>query len=83
MVTHELVGDLEGQGKTEGQVRESEINHEDDRCRLRAGAHDEDPHGKAVSNQVDDCDQHVDDRRDGAGLLILKEGQRGVVQVAA
>lgn len=83
VVTQKLVGDLEGQGKTQGQVCEGEVYHEDDRRRLGAGAHDEDPHGKAVSNQVDDCDQHVADRRDDAGLRILKKGQGGVVQVAA
>lgn len=86
MVTQELVGDLEGQANTEGQVREGEINHEDDRCRLGAGAHDENPQGKDVSNQVDDRDQRVEDRRDDGGLPILKkrQGQQGVVvQVAA
>lgn len=82
MVTLKLVGDLERQGNTEDQVREGEINHEDDRCRL-GGADDEDPHGKAVSNQVDGCDQHVDDRCDDATVHILKKGQGGVVEVAA
>lgn len=74
MVTLKLVGDLERQGSAEGQVSESEINHKDDRGRLGGGTDEEDPHGKAVSNQVDGRDHCVDDRRDNADARILKKG---------
>lgn len=86
VVTLELIGDLEGQGRAKGQVREGEMNHKDDRCLLGAGVPDEDPQGEDVPHQVDDRDQRVEDRRDDARLLILnkRQGQQGgVVQVAA
>lgn len=83
VVSLELVGNLKGQGSAEGQVGEGEVNHEDDGGRLRPGAEDEQPHGKAVSHQVDGGDNHVDDRNDDAGADTLKQGQGRVVELGA
>lgn len=81
MITLKLVGDLKGQGSSEGQVGDGEINHEDDGGSLGGGTEEEDPHGKAVSYQVDGGDYCVDDRGGDAGLYIQKQGQGGVVQL--
>lgn len=75
----ELVGDLKWQGYAQGQVSEGEINHEDDGGSLGGGTEDEDPHGEAISYQVDGSDKHVDDRDGNAGVCILEQGQGGVV----
>lgn len=82
MVSLELVGNLKGQGRTKGQIGEGEINHEDDGGRLGGGTKDEEPHGKPIPYQVNDSDDHVDDRNGNAGVYILKQGQSGVVQFA-
>ena len=68
MVSFELVGDLEGQGSAESQVGEGEINHEDDGGSLRRRAEEEEPHGEAVSYQVNGSNNHVHDRDDDAGV---------------
>lgn len=74
-----LVGDLKGQGGTKGQVGEGEMNHEDDGGSLGRGTEDEDPHGKAISYQVNGNNDHVDERDDDAVVCVLKQGQGGVV----
>lgn len=79
MVSLELVGDLEGQGSAQGQVGEGEINHEDDGGSLRRRAEEEEPHGKAISYQVNGSNQNVHDRDGDAGVYILKQVQGGVV----
>lgn len=79
VVSLKLVGDLKGQGSAEGQVSEGEINHEDDGDRLGRGTEEEDPHGKAISYQVNGNDDHVDDRDGNAGVCALKQVQGGVV----
>ncbi len=66
-----LVGDLKGQGSAQGQVSEGEINHEDDGGSLGVGTEEEDPHGKAISNQVNGSNDDVDDRDGNAGVCIL------------
>lgn len=83
VVSLELVGDLKGQGSAKGQVGEGEIYHEDDGWGLGGGAEDEEPHGKAISDQVDGSDDYVDDRDGNAGVPIHKQGQSGVVQLEA
>lgn len=75
----ELVGDLKGQGSPEGQVGEGEINHEDDGWSLWGGTEQEEPHGKAISYQVNGSDDHIDDGDGNAGVDILKQGQGGIV----
>lgn len=80
MVSLELVGNLKGQSSAKGQVGEGEINHEDDGGGLRGSTEDEEPHGKAVSHQVDGSDEAIDDGDGNAGVYILKQGPGGVVQ---
>ncbi len=79
MVSLELVGDLKGQGSPKGQVGEGEINHEDDGGSLGGGTEQEEPHGKAISYQVNGSDNNIDDGDGNAGVYILKQGQGGVV----
>ena len=79
MVSLELVGDLKGQRSANSHVGEGEINHEDDGWGLWGGMEDEEPHGKAISYQVDDSDDHIDDRDGNAGVPTAQEGQSGVV----
>ena len=61
VVSSELVGDLEGQGGSQGQVSQGQVDHEDDGGGLGRGAEQQQPHGEAVSAQVDHSDHHVDD----------------------
>lgn len=59
------------------------MNHEDDGWRLGGGTEEQDPHGKAISCQVNGSDDHVDDRDGNAGVCTLKQVQGGVVQFDA
>lgn len=77
----ELVGDLKGQGGAKSQVGEGEVNHEDDGGSLGGGMKEEEPYWQAVSYQADDCYEHVDNRNGNAGVHILKQQQRGVVEL--
>lgn len=83
MVSSELIGDLEGKGRTKGHVGDGEVNHEDNGGTLGRGTEDEEPHRKAISHQVNGSDDHVDDRNDDADVCVLKEEQRCVVQLGA
>jgi len=83
VVPLELVGDLKGQHGAERQVGEGEINHEDDGRRLGGGAEDEEPHGEAISRQVDGGDDRVDDGDGDAGVGVEEQGPGGVVELEA
>lgn len=79
MVSLELVGDLKGQGGPEENVGQGEINHKDDGRGLGVGAKDEEPHGEAISYQVNGSDHHIDGRDGDAGVYIQEQGPGGVV----
>lgn len=81
VVILKLISYLEGQSNAKGQISEGQMNHKYDGDCLGGGTEQQDPHGKAVSDQVDNSDHHVNDRDGNAGVYIRKQGKSGVVQV--
>lgn len=83
IVSLQLVVDLERKGSAEGQVGEGEIDHENDGGGLWCGVEDEEPHGKAISYQVNGGNDGVDNRYDNACVYVLEYGQSVVAQFGA
>lgn len=73
VISLELIGDLKGQGSAKSQISQGEVNHEDDGRSLGGGTKEEEPYWHAISYQVDDCDQHVDNRNGNTGGHVLKQ----------
>lgn len=79
LISLELVGDLKGQSSTESHVGKGKIYHEDDGGRLGRGTEEEEPHGQAISHQVNGRDEYVQSRDRDGGARILQKVYRGVV----
>lgn len=78
-----LIHDLEGQDEAQGQVSQGQVDHEDDGGSFGRRMEEEEPHGEAVSYQVDDGDHNVDNGDCCTGCYVLEQGQGGVVQFGA